>query len=73
MWLNPQETADLFIFTEEILSGKVHLLCIVRYFFDLTSLSGLLTYRSTPCELRPAVEEANFRNDYWFLMKILFV
>ena len=27
MWLNPQETADLVTFTEEILSGKYHFLC----------------------------------------------
>ena len=24
MWLNPQETADLVTFTEEILNGKLH-------------------------------------------------
>ena len=27
MWPNPQETADLIIFTEEILNGKNHFLC----------------------------------------------
>ena len=27
MWPNPQETADLVIFTEEILNGKRHFLC----------------------------------------------
>ena len=27
MWLNPQETADLVTFTEEILNGKLHFLC----------------------------------------------
>ena len=27
MWPNPQETADLVTFTEEILKGKVHFLC----------------------------------------------
>ena len=27
MWPNPQETADLVTFTEEILSGKLHVLC----------------------------------------------
>ena len=26
MWLNPQETADLVTFTEEILNGKFHFL-----------------------------------------------
>ena len=27
MWLNPQETADLVTFTEEILNGKLLFLC----------------------------------------------
>ena len=27
MWPNPQETADLVTFTEEILDGKLHFLC----------------------------------------------
>ena len=27
MWPNPLETADLFIFTEEFLNGKLHFLC----------------------------------------------
>ena len=31
MWPNPQFPADLFIFTEEILNGKLHFLCGVRY------------------------------------------
>ena len=29
MWPNLQETADLVTFTEEILNGKLHFLCIV--------------------------------------------
>ena len=31
MWPNPQETADLITFTEEILNGKLHFLCSVHY------------------------------------------
>ena len=31
MWLNPQKTADLVTFTEEILNGKLHFLCSVYY------------------------------------------
>ena len=27
MWPNPQETADLVTFTEEIVDGKLHFLC----------------------------------------------
>ena len=34
MWSNPQETADLVAFTEEILNGKLHFLC-----------SGFLSHR----------------------------
>ena len=29
MWPNPQETADLVTFTEEIINGKLHFLCSV--------------------------------------------
>ena len=29
MWPNPQETADLIVFTEEILNGKLYFLCRV--------------------------------------------
>ena len=28
---NPQETADMVTFTEEILSGKLHFLCSVPF------------------------------------------
>ena len=28
MWPNPQGTADLVTFTEEILNGKLHFLCV---------------------------------------------
>ena len=31
MWPNPQETADLVTFTEEILTGKLHFLCSVTW------------------------------------------
>ena len=30
MWSNPQETADLVTFTEEVLNGKPHFLCSGR-------------------------------------------
>ena len=29
MWPNPQKTADLVTFTEDILNGKLHFLCSV--------------------------------------------
>ena len=34
---NPQETADLLTFTEEILNGKLHFLCCV--FFSIFMIS----------------------------------
>ena len=40
MWPNPQETADLVIFTEEILNGKLRLLfsVLIKYDYDFTHL-----------------------------------
>ena len=35
MWPNPQETADLVTFTEEIFNGKLHFFCKVVYQFFL--------------------------------------
>ena len=32
MWQNPQETADLVTYTEEILNGKLHFLCNFSFF-----------------------------------------
>ena len=32
MWSNPQETADLVTFTEEIPNEKLHVLCSVRLY-----------------------------------------
>ena len=37
MWPNPQVTADLVTFTEEILNGKLHFLCSVSI-NDVTEL-----------------------------------
>ena len=37
MWPNPQETADLVTFTEEILNGKLYFLCGVQ---NTSYLSG---------------------------------
>ena len=31
MWINPQESTDLVKFTEEILNGKFHFLCSVKF------------------------------------------
>ena len=37
MWPNPQETADLVTFTEEILNEKFHFLCSVDQAFNAPS------------------------------------
>ena len=31
MWPNPEETANLVTFTEEILNGKLHFLCNEKF------------------------------------------
>ena len=38
MWPNPQETADLVTFTEEILNGKLHFLCSATDVFCYTHI-----------------------------------
>ena len=38
MLTNPQETADLVTFTEEILNGNLHFLCSVIYLFKYFGL-----------------------------------
>ena len=37
MWPNTQETAELVAFTEEILNGKFHFLCVGAGVFRLTN------------------------------------
>ena len=39
MWPNPQETVNLVTFTEEILNGKLHFLCIVKWYIDICQSS----------------------------------
>ena len=41
--------------------------------YDLTSPTGPIRHKKDPCKLRVAIVEASFRNDSWFLMKILYV
>ena len=42
MWPNPQETADLVVFTEEILNGKLQFLCYGAR--DISVNTGCLRY-----------------------------
>ena len=54
MWPNPQETADLVTFTEEILNGKLHFLCsdvsvefrcsCQEFFLKIAALKNLAKY-----------------------------
>ena len=49
MWPNPQKTADLVTFTEEILTGKLHFLCSGRCyskFIQITFLRNILLYNT---------------------------
>ena len=48
MWQNPQETADLVTFTEEILKWKLHFLCSVKISNLLFHFSN--TYSNTSYE-----------------------
>ena len=38
MWPNPQDSADLVTFNEEIINGKLHFLCSVITTKDVNSL-----------------------------------
>ena len=41
MSANPEETADLVTFNEEILNGKLHFLCSVNHYFDFFKMKAL--------------------------------
>ena len=43
MWPNPQKTADLVKFTEEILNEKLHFLCSVYFTYEIL-YSSLLKF-----------------------------
>ena len=46
MWPNPQETADLVTFTEEILNKKLHFLCSdCLEYADTVSLNSILNLK----------------------------
>ena len=48
MWPNPKETADLATFTEEILSGKLHFLCIAKILLCKKSVTGRVSSTAAP-------------------------
>ena len=57
MWPNPQESADLVTFTEEILNAELHFLC-----------SGSLRY-----ELSFNKDIEDFLNRFWTYFRTIFV
>ena len=62
MWPNPQETADLVTFTEEILNEKLYFLCSVTCKNGVSTILFNITARGA------AVTEGNFPNsqlDSW--------
>ena len=42
MWPNPQETAELITFTEEIFNGKLHFLCSIKEIVLFPCVENLL-------------------------------
>ena len=54
MWPNQQETADLVIFTEETINGKLHI-CAVSWYGTISfprDLSNLNLFISTPAIIK---------------------
>ena len=50
MWTNPQETADLVTFTEEIFSEKLHILCGNKYRTIDTQLRINTAFKEMPIQ-----------------------
>ena len=61
MWPNPQETADLVTFTEEIFNGKLHFLCSVSlaFWFGTLDLNIVSSFHSTGISLYPRKHKAS--------------
>ena len=62
MWPDPQETTDLVTFTEEILNGKLHLLCSVwnQRFLELLLTELFWNIRSFLTWLLPAMSTGSY-------------
>ena len=66
MWPNPQETADLASFTEEILNGKLHFLCSIAKSGDNqnngnTTLFKYILFSKTT----PITEPPRYTTHHW--------
>ena len=69
MWPNPQETADLVTFFEEILNGKLHFLCSgsisIRYFCCCIILNKEIAFWCDIASLWDLLYVAMKVNKYW--------
>ena len=74
MWPNPQETAALVVFTEEILNGKLHFLCSVWWKvlmtpdrnFKLISLYSITFFYCKISKFPMVFKSANSAKTNWF-------
>ena len=57
MWPNPQETADLITFNEEILNEKLHFLCSAFEKVLLEITFGKIVIRKTLALLLPQIQK----------------
>ena len=63
MWPNAQETADLVIFTEEILNGKLHFLCsAVTVILKVMWRAKLIRFMLIKWYMLEKVQKAEFLN-----------
>ena len=67
MWPNPQETADLVTFTEEILNGKLHFLCSKTWTLDNSEFTKY--FRTVECNflkqlMASPVTKSSVLNEY---------
>ena len=52
MWPNPQKTGNLVTFTEDILNGKLHLMCSAIIPLDVTNITQHLFKEQCLAELQ---------------------
>ena len=70
MWPNPQDTADLGTFTEEILNGKLHFLCSVKagkWLWKKFSLKKLSEFVFITLTLFETIDSAKLAWIMWFV------
>ena len=67
MWPNPQETADLVTFTEEILIGKLHFLCSANINIEVFAMKCLFLdiYVSPECHFTKIIRLQSFWGQFF--------